>query len=374
MMKNYEIVKLDPVNNYFIFDPQEAEKLKKKLRQNPKQLETLELFVEDMFSAELESVTSKKRKAPSNNPHDYVSLATYWWPNKDTPDGLPYVQKDGYANPEGEDFDKDKFRRVAYITYHGALLYYITGKEKYYTLIEKHLRNWFIDDSTKMNPHMNYGQFIPGIVEGRREGIIDYTANFMYALRMLHLLRQQGMLQDNLYLALKDWHIQFKQWLLISDIGKGESNSPNNHGTMYYLGLIIISEFIQDTKDIPEFIEKSNEKMLAQIDAEYTLPLETARTKSLNYTLMCFKGLMDTLRLSEAYKMTLDKAVLHKIADWMKPYYTCEKPWPHTQVTPYDKGLNIYFAYLYNYVFKENLSCNIQEEEVINRVTLYLFS
>src|SRR4051812_3800995 len=42
------------------------------------------------------SVTFHKTKlAPSNDKHDYVSQAPYWWPDSSKKDGKPYIRKDG---------------------------------------------------------------------------------------------------------------------------------------------------------------------------------------------------------------------------------------------------------------------------------------
>ena len=38
--------------------------------------------------------------APSNNVHDYVSQAPYWWADSSKEDGKPYIRKDGKRNPE----------------------------------------------------------------------------------------------------------------------------------------------------------------------------------------------------------------------------------------------------------------------------------
>jgi hypothetical protein len=46
------------------------------------------------------SVMDKKIAPPSNDMHDYVSMAPYWWPDPTKPNGLPYVRKDGQTNPE----------------------------------------------------------------------------------------------------------------------------------------------------------------------------------------------------------------------------------------------------------------------------------
>ena len=46
------------------------------------------------------SVTDKAVVPPSGDKHDDMSQAPYWWPNPATPNGLPYVQRDGERNPE----------------------------------------------------------------------------------------------------------------------------------------------------------------------------------------------------------------------------------------------------------------------------------
>lgn len=40
------------------------------------------------------SVLDKVDMPPSGNKHDYVSLAPYWWPNPNTPNGLSYIKKE----------------------------------------------------------------------------------------------------------------------------------------------------------------------------------------------------------------------------------------------------------------------------------------
>src|SRR5256714_9577456 len=40
-----------------------------------------------------------KTSTVSADKHDYYSLATYFWPNPDTPDGCPYLRKDGRWGP-----------------------------------------------------------------------------------------------------------------------------------------------------------------------------------------------------------------------------------------------------------------------------------
>src|SRR5690348_8394544 len=55
------------------------------------------------------AVTDKKHPAPGGDPHDYVSLAPYFWPNPNTPDHRPYVRHDGRRNPEIREYDASRF-------------------------------------------------------------------------------------------------------------------------------------------------------------------------------------------------------------------------------------------------------------------------
>lgn len=45
-------------------------------------------------------ITDVQSPRSTGGPHDYYSNGDYWWPNPDTPDGLPYIQRDGQTNPD----------------------------------------------------------------------------------------------------------------------------------------------------------------------------------------------------------------------------------------------------------------------------------
>src|SRR5689334_16375092 len=55
---------------------------------------------EQAARVKLLSVIDKAAVPPSGDKHDYISLSRYWWPNPNTPDGLPYIHRDGEVNPE----------------------------------------------------------------------------------------------------------------------------------------------------------------------------------------------------------------------------------------------------------------------------------
>ena len=57
----------------------------------------------------------------------------------------------------------------------------------------RHLRAWFVDDATRMNPHLLYAQAIQGRVTGRGIGIID-TLHLVEVARAIEVLERAGAL------------------------------------------------------------------------------------------------------------------------------------------------------------------------------------
>src|SRR5690606_15577916 len=102
-------------------------------------------------------------------------MAQYWWPNPDTKDGLPYIRKDGETNPES--YQKVRDRSYLYELCRNVqtlgLVYFYSEEDKYAEKVGQLLETWFLSEDTRMNPNLNFGQYIPGKVDGRIEGLID---------------------------------------------------------------------------------------------------------------------------------------------------------------------------------------------------------
>src|SRR5439155_1225170 len=70
-----------------------------------------------------------------------------------------------------------------------AAAWKLTHEERYAKHAALHLRAWFLDESTRMNPHLPYAQAIHGRFTGRGTGIID-TIHLVEVARAIEVLEK----------------------------------------------------------------------------------------------------------------------------------------------------------------------------------------
>ncbi len=77
----------------FILDSKNLVKAKEQLQSNdPAVVPAYNKLIrgaDRALTSETLSVIQKESTPPSGDKHDYMSIAPYWWPNPNTPNGLP---------------------------------------------------------------------------------------------------------------------------------------------------------------------------------------------------------------------------------------------------------------------------------------------
>lgn len=289
------------------------------------------------------SVMYKTSTPPSGDKHDYVSIGIYWWPNPNTPDGKPYIQKDGLVNPESKDdsFDKNSFVKVNSAIRTLTLAYYYTGKEAYAEYAAKLLKTWYLNPDTRMNPNLNFGQSIPGKTDGRKEGIIE-ALNLMNTLDYTLLLNQTPYFSNDDMKQFKDWVAEFTDWLMTSKIGLEEKNAKNNHGTWYDNQVAAYALFTGRTDVAKQVLEGVKSRIAGQIEPDGTMPLEMGRTRSLHYPVYNLHGFYNLAVLGDQVGVDLwnyeteDGRSLRKALDFLTPYISGDKQWEIDQIVDED--------------------------------------
>jgi len=284
------------------------------------------------------SVMDKKVTPPSGDKHDYMSVGPYWWPNPKTDDGLPYVRRDGETNPERKNYDNVGLNRVINTTHELALAAYLFDEPRYAKRAATLLRVWFLDDATRMNPHLEYGQAIPGRVKGRGIGIID-THNLPRLFDAVALLRSTDAWRDDNDAALRAWFERFLKWMLTSKHGKAEARTRNNHAVWYDAQVAAIALFVGDDGTAKRVLSDVGPRLVAkQIAPDGRMPHELSRTRSFDYTRFTLEAFVTLAELSrhvdaDVWGYTSDdgRRVVAAL-DWYAPFVAGEKKWTHRQI------------------------------------------
>jgi hypothetical protein len=176
------------------------------------------------------SVVHKKIVAPSNDSHDYMSLARYFWADETVPGGLPFIRIDGHVNPEIKSVpDYTVFREMIKHVQYLSLAYYYFDNETYAERAVSHVRAWFLDKNTRMNPHLQYASIIRGYDMGRAKGIIDFSV-IADLLDSIAILQHSKAWVPRTSAGLRVWFTSYLEWLQNSPNGNFERTAHNNHG------------------------------------------------------------------------------------------------------------------------------------------------
>lgn len=305
------------------------------------------------FALEPFHVTEKSLLPPSGDRRDYMTLSPYWWPNPDSEDGLPYVRRDGERNPEVYNFpERENCNTLGRVVRELALLYAITGEERYAERASLFIREWFLDAEHGMNPNMNFAQGIPGRSVGRGSGIID-SRRFSYAVAAVPLLRGSKSWSDEDEKLMREWAKSFLEWMQSSENGMKEMLAKNNHGLWYDAIRLIYLRLLDNEDAILELVEGSLHKRLdAQIAADGTLPKELERTLSLHYSTFALEAiaLSDALLSEDMESLwcyrTESGGSLESVVEYLAPYYLEPENWPHQQIAKFDRERGARILYL----------------------------
>lgn len=232
----------------------------------------------------------KPHRAPDNDPGTYLSRPTYYWPDPSTPDGLPWIMRDGHRNPNNTMLDADSWFRLVSMC-ENLLLAHIYGNDPTAApLARDFLRAWFLDPATRMAPNLMYAQYVPGDEIGRSFGIIDFQRSYL----LIDLVSTVGddCLSPSEFDALLEWFDEFRHWLLASPQLEQECHRPNNHGTWLDVQVIYYDLVLGAHDHATEWLERwTMPRINEQVMADGTQPAEARRVNAFQYEIFNLYGL-----------------------------------------------------------------------------------
>ena len=311
---------------------------------------TLSKAADEALKTKPPTVTDKTRHPVTGNLNDYYTQAPYLWPDPSKSDGLPYLPKDGVINPESRnpDFaDYSRGQEIGRLVETLALAYYLSGKETYAAHAAQCLRVWFNDAATRMNPHLQYAQAVPGRNEGRYIGMIE-AGGVVQAVDAAGLLAGSTHWNKKDQKALEVWITDFLNWFMNSEYGREEVQMRQNHGTMFDVRVTRLALALGKTDLARKKLSSVKENRIArQIEPDGAQPMELRRTKSFNYSEMNLTGLTELATLGEWVGVDLwtyetsDGRSIRRALEFLRPYVQkVPEGWPprfwhYKQIVPF---------------------------------------
>jgi len=252
------------------------------------------------------SVTDKTTRPPSGDARDYWHPAPYWWPDPNSPDGIPYVQRDGHRvpgtdlyEPGSEQYDRTRLQHVFDDATVLALAWRVSGQSAYAQHGARLVRDWFIDPVKGMHPHLRYAQVALGHNdnEGAGFGIIEMK-DLYFLLDAVRLLERSGSFDERDRLAFVEWLNKYFRWLLDSPQGKYVRNAQNNQGTFYDLQVTAIAAYLGQVDFVISSLQHSSARMLLQFDSAGSQPRELARAMATHYSCFNLQGWINLAELA----------------------------------------------------------------------------
>ncbi|MCL2412514.1 MAG: alginate lyase family protein [Bacteroidales bacterium] len=290
------------------------------------------------------TVTEKTFVPPSGDRRDYMTIAPFWWPNPETPDGLPYIRNDGVRNPQVFDFpERENLRNVSQTTLYLALAYYFTGEQNYAERATEIIRVWFLDEELGMNPNLNFGQAIRGINDGRIFGLIE-TRFLVKVVNGAMLLRGSNAWTNEKDEQLQAWFGNFLDWMEKSPLGRqAEARLVNNIGSFYEAQRVSFAIFSGQYDRARNIINNSvKTRIFYQQTEDGQMPLELVRTAALYYVTFNLAAIFQIATMADKLGIDLFNYVdgqgrsISKYIDFLVPFYTQEKEWQWQQIRPFD--------------------------------------
>src|SRR5947207_4736673 len=279
------------------------------------------------------TITNSSSPRSAGGKHDYFSEADYWWPDPKNPNG-PYVQRDGMSNPDNFTGHRHALIRLGVQVPALTAAWTLTHDRTYSDAAVGHLRAWFLNSETLMNPNLQYAQAIHGRTTGRGTGIID-TIHLVEVVRSIPFLTESKSLTSAEHEGIKAWFTQYVNWLTTSKNGQEERDAKNNHGTWWVTQVAEFAIFIGDEKLLSYCRDRFKTVLVPnQIAADGSFPEELRRTKPYNYTLFNMTGLATICQTLSNAKDNLftfarpDARGFRKAMAFMFPYIQNKASWP----------------------------------------------
>jgi hypothetical protein len=280
------------------------------------------------------TITGFRAKWSEGGGNDFYSNGDYWWPDPSKPDGLPYIRRDGESNPDNFTAHRDCMNRLRDAVAALGAAYRVTGEDRYAGKAAELLRVFFLNEETRMNPHLKFAQAIPGLTPGRGIGIID-TLHLIEIPPAINAMAKSPAFPEEVLVGMKRWFGDYTRWMRTSKNGIEEAEAENNHAVTYWLQVACFARFTGDDESLAECRRRFKEVFIPkQMAGDGGFPRELERTKPYAYSIFQLDAMVTLCHVLSTPGDNLwtfelpDGRGIRKAVSYLYPFLADKSSWP----------------------------------------------
>ena len=295
------------------------------------------------------SIVSIPAPRSPGTPHDFYSEAEDYWPDPIRPNGA-YVQRFGDdANPDAFTAHRDALRNVCLHVPALTAAFVLTKDSGYAQHAVEHLRAWFVDAATRMNPSLLYAETIRPAKTGRFEGVVD-AVHLAELVQCIPFLTQSNALAGADLAGLERWCNEYFAWLTESRLAGLARDNKSHHGSSWLLQAAAIARLNQASDDRPlstlrHHYQSSTLRGQVLSDGSFPHELTTAdpyRNSLFNLDMLAGVCLLLSTRFEKVWDYELqDGPGMRSAMARHYPYILDRGAWPYPADVRYFKDLPV---------------------------------
>lgn len=260
-----------------------------------------------------------------------MSIGRYTWLDTTKEDGLPYIGRDRYTNPEYYTYDREVLLKMVDRVKTFTLAWYFSDDRRHASVAIEQIRVWFLKKETYMNSNMYYGQIVKGYTSLNATAVLD-GAGFVNMIDDLYLLDDyHSWMWHRDLKRVKKWFGQFLDWIETSDQGVRQNKSRDNTGTSYDLQRLAYNLYCGRTENAQEILNNFVEKrVFKQIDDKGVQVEEIKRASLLGYSVSNISVMMNFIAIvcNQGLQFTPESSTrFYKAVNYLTSYLDENKQW-----------------------------------------------
>lgn len=230
----------------------------------------------DALTQQPSPLTSIPAPTKALDPHLYYSEDTEWWPKDGEPED-PYEHRPGYMNPHAFTAHRDAVVRLNGIVAASVAAWRLTGEARYATHAMLHVRAWFLDPATRMEPNLDHAACVPPAEAGTPHGVEDTVCLAELVRSASFLCAYNGVATEPEAAGLRAWFGAFASWLNESKNGFIARESKDRLAICWTLQAAECARFANLGALQLECSHRFRDKLLRQMNFDGEFPAELHR-------------------------------------------------------------------------------------------------